>query len=1289
MTLLRKYKFVTLLVKPQSLERRTMDFYKIIETPNKKGVISIYPDFRVLRSKDLMVRGRSFFAIWDEDRQLWSTDEFDVQRLVDKELSDYADFLLARDPHAKVHVHKMSSFGSNSWKQFRSYLNNLSDNAHQLDENLTFSNTEYTKKDFVSKKLSYPIEDGSTESWDIFMSTVFDPEEREKVEWTIGALVAGEAKNIQKFLVLYGEPGSGKSTLLNIIQKMFDGYYTTFESKALGSSNSAFATEAFKGNPLVAIEHDGDLSRIEDNTRLNSMISHEEMSRNEKNKPLYTARSNAFIIMGTNKPVKISDGKSGLLRRLIDVRTSGRNLGIHQFQTVLSRVNFELGAIAYRCLNVFRTLGGERYIGYKPTRMQYETDIFFNFVEENFYLFKQQDGVTLSQAWDLYKKFCDETSIEYMLPRHKFREELKNYFKSFKDVGRTSEGRQIRSIFSGFITDKFSSLVIQKEEPLSLVLDSDESLLDKEYADCAAQYASNSGFPAKKWSEVKTKLSDLDTSKLHYVVLPENRIYIDFDLKDESGEKSETLNREAASKWPATYAEYSKSGKGIHLHYIYDGDVTKLTNLYSEGIEVKRTVHGDVGPSTLRRAFTKSNNVPIAHINSGLPLKGEKVIDAKTVSSEKGLRELIFRNLQKEIHPDTKPSVDFIYKILEDAYVSGMTYDLTTLRPKVLAFANNSTNQSEYCIKLVAKMKFKSEDKEPEEAKEEKEVKDDSPLVFYDVEVFPNLLIVVWKYQGTDQKCVRMINPKPSEIEALFSKKLIGFNCRRYDNHILYGAYLGYNNEEIFDLSMKIVSNNSQNGYFREAYNISYTDIYDFSSVKKGLKAFQIDLGIHHQELGQPWDKPLPEELWIKAAEYCENDVISEELVFEDRKADFLAREILAELSGLTVNDTTQQHTARIIFGSDPKPQEQFIYTDLTEMFPGYKFDSGKSTYRGEEVGEGGYVYSEPGIYDNVALLDVASMHPASIENLNLFGKYTKKFSELKETRIAIKHKDFSKIKSGTFAAGIVDKYKGNPELMDALAYALKIAINIVYGLTSASFPNKFRDQRNIDNIVAKRGALFMIDLQKAVQEKGYTVAHIKTDSIKIPNATSEIISFVFEFGKKYGYDFEHEATFSKFCLVNDAVYIAKYKDGKKTGQWSATGAQFAHPFVFKSLFSKEEIVFSDLCESKSVTGNSSLYLDMEDFLKEGDQKHNYVFVGKVGLFCPVRPGSGGGLLMREKEGKYYAATGTKGYRWLEAEVVKNMGLSDQIDTSYYEALLEDAIKHISEFGDFEKFVSE
>lgn len=73
-----------------------------------------------------------------------------------------------------------------------------------------------------------------------------------------------------------------------------------------------------------------------------------------------------------------------------------------------------------------------------------------------------------------------------------------------------------------------------------------------------------------------------------------------------------------------------------------------------------------------------------------------------------------------------------------------------------------------------------------------------------------------------------------------------------------------------------------------------------------------------------------------------------------------------------------------------------------------------------------------------------------------------------------------------------------------------KIVINSVYGLTAANFENPFRDPRNKDNIVAKRGALFMTLLKSEVEKRGFCVAHIKTDSIKIPDATPEIMDFVY-----------------------------------------------------------------------------------------------------------------------------------------------------------------------------------
>ena len=408
--------------------------------------------------------------------------------------------------------------------------------------------------------------------------------------------------------------------------------------------------------------------------------------------------------------------------------------------------------------------------------------------------------------------------------------------------------------------------------------------------------------------------------------------------------------------------------------------------------------------------------------------------------------------------------------------------------------------------------------------------------------------------------------------------------------------------------------------------------------------------------------------------------------------------------------------------------------SDFINSFPGYEFKDGENIYRGVDLGKGGYVYAEPGMYTDVALLDVASLHPHSIVAMNCFGDYTKNFKNLMDARIAIKHGDYESVRH--MFGGKLAPYLTDESTAKDLSQALKIAINSVYGLTAANFDNPFRDIRNKNNTVACRGSLFMKTLQDEVCLRGFTVAHIKTDSIKIPNATPEIIQFCMDFAQKYGYTFEHEATYEKMCLVNDAVYIAKYKDGG----WTATGTQFQIPYVFKTLFSKEPIEFEDMCETKSVT--SALYLDMNENLPDvseaekiktlrrmpsdqiskaeynrlsgkssygfnwpdvSDEElddmialgHDYVFIGKVGRFCPIKPGCGGGVLCREAtdpktgEKKYASATGAKGYRWLESETVKLLEKEDDIDRSYYNRLVDEAVETISKYGDFEQFVAE
>jgi len=1341
-----------------------LDFLIINTTVIKKRDkqwLEISPTFKVRRSKDLMIRGGDFYAIWDEERGFWSTSQDDVVDLIDREL------LAAKKKKQEtfdgdISVKWMWDSNSGSIDKWHKYVQKqMVDNYNPLDEKILFGDSIVKKEDYATRKLDYALAPGDISAYDELMQVLYAPEERKKIEWAIGAIASGKSKDIQKFMVFYGGPGTGKSTVLNIIEKLFHGYCSSFDAKSLGSSNDSFALEAFKNNPIVAIQHDGDLSRIEDNSRINSLVSHETLVINEKFRSMYTMRFNTFLIMGTNKPVKITDAKSGITRRLIDVSPTGDKIPMKKYNDLIKKISFEYGAITYHCLKVFEE-DPDIYNNYIPLNMIGATNDFYNFMEDMYETYVIEDQVSLKSAWESYKIYCDDAKVLYPLSKRAVKEELKNYFNTYE-----SHNRFGSNMYTGFKTEKFIMTPDDKKDiPLVvngswLKFEKRKSLLDDTLKDMPAQYANDEGFPKYKWANCKKTLKDIDTRKLHYVKVPQNLIVIDFDIPGDDGEKSFEKNLEAASVWPKTYAELSKSGKGIHLHYIYAGDVTKLSNKYNDKVEIK-VFQGD---ASLRRMVTRCNDIPIATISSGLPLKGgeRKMLDWEGVKNEQMLRNMISKCLRKEYHGFTTPEVNYICYLFDEAYNSGMKYDLSDMKDSVIKFAGSSTHHKSECLTKVADIHYKSDD-----ALEPIPYPKESDMVFFDVESFPEdkeknleaLLVVCYKKAGTplEKKYVtKMINPTPTEIEHLLKYKLVGFNNRDYDNHILYSRLIGKTPAQINDISQKIIKG-FQDAKYAPAYGLSYTDVYDFSTKKQSLKRWEIDLNANHQENHYPWDEAVSPEHWDEIADYCANDVIATEMVFNACATDWEARQILADLSGGTVNDTTNRLTLKMIFGEEKNPQ--LVYTDLStgissdgtynefNRFEGYEFSEygidtarysappspkHKSIYLGMDPSEGGYVEAKIGYAEHVGLLDIASMHPSSIIALNLFGKYTKNYKALLDARIAIKHKDIDTLK--TLFNGKLEKYLENDEQMESLSKALKLPINSIYGLTSAGFQNPARDPRNIDNIVAKRGALFMLTLRREFEKKSWKIIHFKTDSIKIPNMTTEQKNFVIEFGRKYGYEFEHEATYEKFCLVNESTYIAKYdefgertKGGKHAGCWTATGTQFQVPYVFKSLFSKEDIKFEDMCETK--TTKSALYLDMneglpdvtefekvkklrsmdlskltksnaellERYSSKSDEEldemiatgHDYRFIGRVGLFTPICTGCGGGLLLREADtDKYSAVTGTKGFRWLESSSVKGTYLENFIDKSYYQQLCDDAKSEIGKHCDFEKFASD
>lgn len=1306
-----------------------MDFVKAATRAIRSGGIEVYPKFMICPTKDLMIRGRDFYAVWLDREKRWTTDEYEVIAAIDELLREKAEEVGA------VSVAWMWDADTKSIDRWHYYCTKQQhDNWRMLDSKLMFQDETVTREDYVTKKLPYKLEEGDMSAYEELISTLYSPSEKKKFEWMIGSILSGDSRTRDKCYVFYGAPKTGKSTALGIVENLFPGYCSAFSAKTIAERSNAFPLEQFKSNPLIAIDHDGNLSRAEENSILNKLISHEPVMVNEKHKSTYQATFQSTLLIATNSPVKITDSNSGMLRRLIDINPTGKKVNANRYYKLVSDIGFELGAIAYHCLKVFNE-NKHIYDDYEAREMMALSNDFYDFMIDMYYEFSESNSTTLAYAYKKYLEYCTGASINPMKKKD-FKAELKSYFSSF--VERQGDKWYV---YDGFLKNKFNTSLSTIAKELSdadgpwIKMNRTKSLFDEVMKDCPAQLTTSQGTPKKKWDNVKTKLSDIDTKELHFVKVPENHIVIDFDLTDENGNKSFEKNLEAASKFPETYAELSKSGQGIHLHYTYNGDVSKLSRFYEDKIEIKVFQ----GNSSLRRKLTKCNDIPIKPISWNLPVKGDtSVLQSSEIKTEQHLRCLIKKCLNKE-YGSTTCNIDFISKLLSDSYSKvGFKYDVSDMAPAIYAFAANATNQALKCIQTYSKMKFKSKDFEDADGviNNPDSVDMNAPIAFFDVEVFPNLFLICWKEQGEGKPYHKMFNPEPNVVQEFIKMRLIGFNNRKYDNHMVYARLIGYSENEIFRLSDNLINKKSKNSLFGQAYNLSYTDVYDFSSAanKKSLKKWEIELGLHHQEFEWPWDKPLPKELWEKAAEYCCNDVYATEKVFDHLAEDWVARKILAKLTGLTVNDTTNTLSAKFIFGDDRHPQSQFNYRHMGEVpedctndifckdgtvltnignpewtkfssdgkcwFPGYKFEFGKSLYRGEDPKEGGYVYAEPGIYHSVPVLDVESMHPSSVIAEELFGKYTKRFEDIKNTRILIKHGEFEKV--ANMFDGVLKEYLKDKAMAKGLANALKTVINSVYGLTSAHFDNLFKDPRNVDNIVAKRGALFMINLKHEVQDRGFVVVHIKTDSIKIAEATPEIIEFVMDYGKAYGYKFAHEATYDRICLVNNAVYIAKYAtkedcismygycpsdNEEHGGEWTATGAQFQQPYVFKKCFTKEPLDLNDLAEVRQVT-NSTMYLDLNDSAEHTGMK----FVGRIGQFTPVK--SGGGTLLKEvttSDGnkKYDSVTGTKGYLWIETEdFLNNGGTMDDVDFSYHEKLANEAIDQINKYGDYYAFVA-
>ena len=1254
--------FLDVSVKKFTSNNRTLDY-------------EVSPDFIFGDAKDLVVKGSKFYAYWNGS--FWDTKQKNLFYDIDSLLWRRARELEDGRPGLRIDVKEIRKASAGKFRLFADFCKACEASDISFNQKVLFADHKMQRRDYATTQLTYSPQEGEAVAFKELIGTLYLPKELDKILWFMGALFTNKMYKIEKFMYLYGSKGSGKGTVLKIFRMLFEDYCGTIDLKLLTSADQ-FATGQIQEVPLL-IDEDTDISHIYNDTPLLKLTSHETISVNKKFKEPYDVKFIGLLITASNQRYKVRNVDSGITRRAIVVNPSGQKVSHTRYNQLMSQIKYELPYIAHMAISRFEELGFDYYDDYFDVDMAEQTDHIFDFIRSN--AIHMQNGITLKQISELYREYLEDMGWKTDGYKATIKREALRYFDTMLKDSHV-DGTRVNNYFKGFRwniafpegvvgTTKADDTVVPDNW---LEFDHHNEVFNKLAADYPAQAALRNGNPSEKWDNVVTKLSDIQTNKLHWVKVPLNHVILDFDLKDENGKKNLELNKEAASKFPPTYAEVSKSGQGIHLHYIYDGNVNELDNLVEKNIEIK--VYR--GKSSLRRIDKASNNLQLSHISSGLPLKEKKDREMydqikEITYTEKTLRNFVKRQLgmiegKEPSHPNTKPTIDFIAHEIQKAADMGLEYDITDLRHAVFMRAIRSTNNKDYCLAVFQQIPWSTmrDDEGKTEAKLTNFTKiyPKEELVFFDIEVYPNLFVVVWKKYHEDE-FTRWINPTPDQIEYLMTFPLVGFNNRRYDNHILYARLLGSNNMELFTQSHRIINEkNAKSGMYAAAYELSYTDIYEYSQKKQSLKRWEVDLGIKHVEMEIPWDKPVPDELVDTVVEYCVNDVDATEKLFDAIYADYVAREILATIAKGSMNATNNQLTAKFIFGDDPRPQDKFNYVHLNKLFPGYEYSFGKSTYRGFETGEGGFVYAEPGVYSDIALLDVESMHPNSLVNMNYFGPYTQRYADLLKVRVLLKHNKIDEVKQ--MFDGVLAPFLDNPEYLKPLVTALKIVINSVYGMTSAKFDNKFKHPDNVDNIVAKRGALFMVDLKFAIEEQGYKVCHIKTDSVKVPNADEKIIQFVHDFGKqeKYNYKFEHEHTYKRMALINNAVYIAQLEDDS----WSPVGAEYANTYLLKRVWTKEELVDRDFFITKQSKGH--IYL--------GDE-----FVGKVGSIYASK--SGAECMWTEDDENFKSVTGTKGYLFKQTD---QFDIED-VDFAYYDKVAIDGLKKIMKVGDITKIVDD
>jgi hypothetical protein len=385
--------------------------------------------------------------------------------------------------------------------------------------------------------------------------------------------------------------------------------------------------------------------------------------------------------------------------------------------------------------------------------------------------------------------------------------------------------------------------------------------------------------------------------------------------------------------------------------------------------------------------------------------------------------------------------------------------------------------------------------------------------LFYDVEVFAHDTIIVFKDEN--KRLQRVFHNNFIQLhDFIKDKTLVGFNNYFYDDKILTYCLGLKTPKQIKDLNDRLIA--GENVKFVKKADFESLDCFQQIDVSMpSLKKIEGNMGRMILESAVPFtiERPLTNEEFDEVLQYCMYDVDTTIDVFKQRvKSYFQPKKSLVDMLGRA--DCQRWNTTTIsanLLLKKPLPKWSGLRVpeEFMELVPIEVQDLWIEKEKGSvtieefdneiQFGFGGLHGAHKRIKrsENVKLLDVASMYPNIILNLNALGHATEKYKEILQKRLEIKHKD------------------------KTLSDALKLILNSVYGNLNNQYSTLYNPKAALS--VCAYGQIALYDLCKKISPF-CTIVNINTDGVAFIPHDEIYLDVAKEWEKEFNLQLEEDA---------------------------------------------------------------------------------------------------------------------------------------------------------------------